>query len=68
MNMVGKLVINEETGNRGFILHPTNRIFAKNQLDEREKLPAEGVVQHWYSSHTSTKGADKPDRTETSKP
>lgn len=36
MNMVGRLVINEETGNRGFILKPSNSIFSKNQLDERE--------------------------------
>ena len=29
VNMVGRLVINEETGNRGFILTPSNATFAK---------------------------------------
>lgn len=36
MNMVGRLVINEESGNRGFILAPTNSVFSKNQLDDRK--------------------------------
>ena len=36
MNVVGRLVINEETGNRGFILKPSNSVFSKNQLDKRE--------------------------------
>lgn len=35
MNMVGRMVISEETGKRGFILQPSSAIFAKNQLDDR---------------------------------
>lgn len=36
MNIVGRLVISDKTGQRGFILKPSNAIFAKNQLDNRE--------------------------------
>jgi len=36
MNMVGRLVANEETGQRGFLLKRSNQTFAKNQLDGRE--------------------------------
>lgn len=34
--VVGRLTINPETKERGFILQPTNYIFAKNQLDSRK--------------------------------
>jgi phage nucleotide-binding protein len=33
-DVVGKLVFNEETEKRGFLLQPTNSVFAKNQLSE----------------------------------
>ncbi|MDU5304611.1 MAG: AAA family ATPase [Enterococcus faecium] len=36
MNMVGRLMMNEETGQRGFLLKRTDQTFAKNQLDDRE--------------------------------
>lgn len=36
MNVVGRLVINEKSGNRGFILTPSDGVFSKNQLDERK--------------------------------
>ncbi|PIC88407.1 nucleotide-binding protein [Sporosarcina sp. P21c] len=36
MNVVGRLIINEETGDRGFILAPSSSVFAKNQLDKRK--------------------------------
>jgi phage nucleotide-binding protein len=32
--VVAKLVINEKTGNRGFILKPTETMFAKNQISD----------------------------------
>lgn len=35
MNIVGRLVINEETSKRGFLLQPSNKTYAKNQLDNR---------------------------------
>ena len=34
--MVARLVFNEKSGKRGFILSPSNNVFAKNQLDNRE--------------------------------
>ncbi|MGV3027901.1 AAA family ATPase [Streptococcus hyovaginalis] len=36
VNVVGRLVINEETGGRGFILQPSNGTFAKNQLSSAQ--------------------------------
>lgn len=34
--VVARLVFNEQSGNRGYILTPSNSVFAKNQLDNRE--------------------------------
>ncbi|WP_203640714.1 AAA family ATPase [Levilactobacillus andaensis] len=36
MNVVGRMVISDKTGARGFILKPSNAAFAKNQLDDRQ--------------------------------
>lgn len=36
MNLVGRMVISDKTGERGFILKPSNAVYAKNQLDQRE--------------------------------
>lgn len=36
MNVVGRMVISDKTGARGFILKPSNAAFAKNQLDNRK--------------------------------
>lgn len=36
MNLVGRMVVSSKTGQRGFILHPSNAVYAKNQLDERK--------------------------------
>lgn len=36
MNLVARLVISEKTGERGFILEPSNSVFSKNQLDDRK--------------------------------
>jgi phage nucleotide-binding protein len=36
MNLVGRLVISEKTGERGFVLEPSNSTFSKNQLDDRK--------------------------------
>src|SRR5699024_3212076 len=41
--VVGKLVINEKTGNRGFYLKPTNSIYSKNQLDNRAICKQEDI-------------------------
>lgn len=36
MNLVGRMVISSKTGERGFLLKPSDDVFAKNQIDERE--------------------------------
>lgn len=36
MNMVGRMVVNKETGNRGFLLEPSDDTYAKNQIDNRK--------------------------------
>jgi phage nucleotide-binding protein len=43
MNIVGRMVISDKTGARGFILKPSNAAFAKNQLDSREFALAEDL-------------------------
>ena len=35
-DVVGRIIYNSETENRGFLLQPTDSVFAKNQLDERK--------------------------------
>lgn len=41
MNVVGRMVYNEDSKQRGFILEPTNSVFAKNQIDNRTSCLAE---------------------------
>jgi len=36
MNMVGRMVISEKTGTRGVLLKPSDDVYAKNQVDDRE--------------------------------
>ena len=36
MNMVGRMVVSKETGNRGFLLEPSDDTYAKNQIDNRK--------------------------------
>lgn len=43
VNLVGRLVISEETGNRGFILQPSNSTFAKNQLSDAKYAKQEEI-------------------------
>jgi phage nucleotide-binding protein len=43
VNIVGRLVISEETGNRGFILQPSNSTFAKNQLSDAKYAKQEEI-------------------------
>lgn len=43
--VVGKLVISQESQERGFILQPTDYIFAKNQLDDRKGCKQEELFQ-----------------------
>lgn len=43
--VVARLVVNKESGKRGFILMPTNQIFAKNQLDSREHCLQEDLFK-----------------------
>lgn len=54
--VVGRLTINPETKERGFILQPTNYIFAKNQLDNRKGCKQEEI----FSIHnTEVEGEDE---------
>lgn len=43
--VVSKLAINNRTGNRGFRLKPSNAVFAKNQLDQREFCLQEDIFK-----------------------
>lgn len=52
--VVGRLVFNENTGKRGFILSPTNNVFAKNQLDNREHCLQEDLFKVGDSDDTAT--------------
>lgn len=35
MNLVGRMVVSQKTGSRGFLLKPNDDTYAKNQLDDR---------------------------------
>lgn len=48
--VVGKLAINHRTKKRGFILQPSNSVFAKNQLDQREFCLQEDIFKVGYES------------------
>lgn len=48
--VVGKLAINHRTKKRGFVLQPSNAIFAKNQLDNREFCLQEDIFKVGYES------------------
>lgn len=43
--VVARLVINEESGNRGFILTPTNTVWAKNQLSQDKHCKQDELFQ-----------------------
>lgn len=43
VNVVGRLVINDETSGRGFILQPSNSTFAKNQLSNAKFAKQEDI-------------------------
>ncbi|PTI25070.1 AAA family ATPase [Staphylococcus xylosus] len=43
--VVARLVINEETGNRGFILTPSNTVWAKNQLSQDKHCKQDELFQ-----------------------
>lgn len=51
--VVGKLAINQKTKNRGFILAPSNSMFAKNQLDDREFSLQEDVFKVGHVSEAA---------------
>lgn len=51
--VVGKLAINPRTKKRGFILQPSNSVFAKNQLDQRAFCLQEDVFKVGYESEVS---------------
>lgn len=48
--VVGKLAINNKTEKRGFILSPSNSVFAKNQLDSRKHCLQEDIFRIGHES------------------
>ncbi|PTF68561.1 AAA family ATPase [Staphylococcus chromogenes] len=52
--VVARLIVNKESGKRGFILMPTNQIFAKNQLDSREHCLQEDLFKVGGSDDSPT--------------
>lgn len=57
--VVGKLAINHRTKQRGFILRPTNAIFAKNQLDHREFCLQEDIFKVGHDSEHDSEGVNE---------
>lgn len=47
-HVVGKLIRNPDTGNRGFLLEPTDYLFAKNQVDKRTACAQEDIFKIGY--------------------
>lgn len=52
--VVARLVFNEKSGKRGFILTPSNNVFAKNQLDNREHCLQEDLFKVGDVDDTTT--------------
>ncbi|KGR89273.1 AAA family ATPase [Lysinibacillus odysseyi] len=50
--VVGRLTINPETEKRGFILQPSDYIYAKNQLDGRKACAQENIFKIGYEPST----------------
>jgi phage nucleotide-binding protein len=50
--VVGKLAVNQKTEKRGFILSPSNSVFAKNQLDQRKFCLQEDVFKVGFESES----------------
>jgi phage nucleotide-binding protein len=44
-DVVGRIVYNPKTDNRGIFLQPTNSVFAKNQLDDRKICLQEDLMK-----------------------
>jgi len=44
-DLVGRLTVNEKTGNRGFLLKPNDEYFVKNQLDNRTGCKQEDIFK-----------------------
>lgn len=52
--VVGKLAINHRTKKRGFILQPSNSVFAKNQLDNRTFCLQEDIFKVGFESEVDS--------------
>ena len=53
VQVVGRLAINPRTEKRGFILQPSNSVFAKNQLDDRKFCLQEDIFKVGHESEVS---------------
>lgn len=54
-DVVGRLVYNSKTENRGFYLQPTNSVFAKNQVDNRKFCLQEDLLKVGDIAHEESK-------------
>lgn len=70
MNLVARLVISDKTGERGYILTPSNATFAKNQIDQRDFSLQQDLFRFGGDDNLSVvsvpKKASQPSSTKTS--
>lgn len=59
-DIVGRMIINPDTGNRGIILEGNDAVYAKNRLDQRKATPAEELFLIGGESDVSTETVSKP--------
>ncbi|MBO1141476.1 AAA family ATPase [Enterococcus avium] len=59
-DIVGRMITNPDTGNRGVILEGNDAVYAKNRLDRRKAAPAEELFLIGGESDVSTETVSKP--------
>lgn len=58
-DIVGRMIINPDTGNRGIILEGNDAVYAKNRLDQRKATPAEELFLIGGESDVSAQTVSK---------
>lgn len=58
-DIVGRMIINPDTGNRGIILEGNDAVYAKNRLDNRTATPAEELFLIGGGNNVSAKAVSK---------
>lgn len=59
-DIVGRMITNPDTGNRGVILEGNDAVYAKNRLDQRKAAPADELFLIGGESDVSTETVSKP--------